>query len=229
MKTVHTQAIILKRLNFGEADRILTVITKDHGKMSFLAKGVRKSKSKLAGGLELFSVSNVSFIDGKSELKTIVSTQLVRHYGKIVENMQTTMLAYDFLKLIDQHTQDQCEEQFFDLLDSGLQALTDHHEYPTVVSGWFCSQLLGLIGSGVNLERQANGKEFSETDTYQFSFDDMGFFVHPSGQFAPRHIKFLRLLSKVSKPSNLLQVAQADTLASDIKPLLQHALLLAKG
>lgn len=60
-----TSGIVLNRINFGEADRILTVITPDQGKLSLIAKGVRKEKSKLAGGIELFSVSNISFIPPK--------------------------------------------------------------------------------------------------------------------------------------------------------------------
>ena len=69
MNNSTTQAIILKRINFGEADRILTAITPEYGKISILAKGVRRSKSKLAGGLELFSVTDIGFINGKSNLK----------------------------------------------------------------------------------------------------------------------------------------------------------------
>ena len=48
-----TEAIILRRTNYGEADRVISLITPDRGKISGIAKGVRKPKSKLAGGLEL--------------------------------------------------------------------------------------------------------------------------------------------------------------------------------
>jgi DNA repair protein RecO (recombination protein O) len=69
MRQISTEGIILKRINFSEADRILTVLTSNNGQVSMLAKGVRKSKSKLAGGLEIFSVSEINYIDGKSDLK----------------------------------------------------------------------------------------------------------------------------------------------------------------
>jgi DNA repair protein RecO (recombination protein O) len=228
VRTVITLAIILKRINFGEADRILTVITSDQGKISLLAKGVRRSKSKLAGGLELFSVSDISFIDGNSELKTVVSTQLVRHYGKIVGSMQTTMIAYDFLKLVDQHTQESCDPMFFDLLDAGLQALCDHHESPEIVQAWFCCRLLQASGSSINVEQQIGGQPFDEQEMYQFNFVDMGFFANPSGVFTPKHIKLLRLLTKVSKPANLLQISDATELAKTLQPLLTHALKSAR-
>lgn len=66
MKTISTQAIVLKRSNYREADRILRVITPDRGKISLIAKAVRKPKSKLAGGIELFSVNEISYIEGKA-------------------------------------------------------------------------------------------------------------------------------------------------------------------
>ena len=47
MNTVVDQAIVLKRLEYGEADRILTVLTKNNGKLSVIAKGARRPKSKL--------------------------------------------------------------------------------------------------------------------------------------------------------------------------------------
>ena len=75
MKTISTQAIVLKRSNYREADRILRVITPDRGKISLIAKAVRKPKSKLAGGIELFSVNEISYIEGKSDLSTLVSSR----------------------------------------------------------------------------------------------------------------------------------------------------------
>ncbi|MCA9348456.1 DNA repair protein RecO, partial [Candidatus Saccharibacteria bacterium] len=60
-----TRAIILRRINYGEADRILTMLTSDFGKIRLIAKGVRKQKSRMAGGLELFGVSEINFIKGR--------------------------------------------------------------------------------------------------------------------------------------------------------------------
>lgn len=67
MKTVRSQAIVLRRTNYGEADRILQLLTPD-GRRSVMARGVRKEKSKLAGGIELFAVSDVVIGEGKGSL-----------------------------------------------------------------------------------------------------------------------------------------------------------------
>jgi recombinational DNA repair protein (RecF pathway) len=56
----------------------------DSGKLSLMAKGVRKVKSKLAGGIELFSTSEITYIPGRGSVGTLVSSRLMRHYGGIV-------------------------------------------------------------------------------------------------------------------------------------------------
>lgn len=227
MKQKNTSSIILRRINYGEADRILTVLTKDEGKVSMIAKGARKSKSKLAGGLELFSVSNISFIEGKSELKTIISTRLESNYSRIVDNIDITMIAYDFLKYIDSATKEDCESEYFELLDNALSALNDRAISLDIIKVWFALKLLDLKGVAINLHQLVSGKKFSEDQKYKFDYDDMGFFLHDSGDFEPKHIKFLRLVSKVNRPENILKVEQADELAVDLKPTLEQCLKIS--
>lgn len=66
MASKNIEGIILSRTSFGEADRILTVFSKDDGKTKILAKGSRKIKSKLAPHIEPFSVGNYFVVEGKS-------------------------------------------------------------------------------------------------------------------------------------------------------------------
>ena len=56
MNQLVTDGIVLSRVNYGEADRIIKLLTPEAGKLSLMARGVRKPKSKLAGGIELFSI-----------------------------------------------------------------------------------------------------------------------------------------------------------------------------
>jgi len=215
VKRISTKAIILRRVNYGEADRILTTITLDQGKVSLFARGARRAKSRLAGGLELFSVSDVVFIDGKNDLKTIVSARLDRHFTDIARDIDAAMQAYDFLKLIDENTQDSCDGDFFILLKHSLEALSSGNDLQ-LTKTWFYTQLLRLTGRSINLEAQIDGKEFKEAAKYIFDFEDMGFAVNSSGQFSSKHIKFLRLLGKVDSPANLLKVEGANTLADEL-------------
>ena len=57
-----TPAIVLRRTNYGEADRILTILTPEHGQQAVIARSVRKEKSKLAGGIELFAVCELGLV-----------------------------------------------------------------------------------------------------------------------------------------------------------------------
>src|SRR5438105_13293621 len=104
-----TTGIVLARTDYGEADRILTFLTPDHGKVKAIAKGVRKIKSKLAGGIELFSVSDISLVIGRGELNTLTSTRLIKHYGNIVKDLNHSNTGYEFMRLLDKNTEDQAE------------------------------------------------------------------------------------------------------------------------
>ena len=83
MKTTRVKAVVLRRTNFGEADRILDLLTPD-GRLSVMARGVRKEKSKLAGGIELFAECDVVVGQGKGDLGVLVSARLVRFFGHIL-------------------------------------------------------------------------------------------------------------------------------------------------
>ncbi len=224
MKQISTTAIILKRINFGEADRILTVLTPDQGHISVLAKGARRQKSKLAGGLELFSESEITYIDGKSDLKTLVSTRLKKHYDKIVTNIDKTMITYDAMKAVEKSSQHSTDSDYFDLMLSALDGFNDLELEPSLVICWFVGILMMLNGNNINLEKPTNAEEFNESESYEFSYDDMSFFKSEQGAYTPKHIKFLRLASRVNDPKLLNKVIGASSLSSDLVPLFKNLL-----
>lgn len=229
MKQISTEGIILKRINFSEADRILTVLTPEHGQVSMLAKGVRKSKSKLAGGLEIFSVSDINYIDGKSELKTIVSTRLKTHFKNIVSDVDRTMVAYDFMKLIESFSKHTETREYYLLLSSGLENLNDLSLNSMLTDLWFYTSILDINGSGVNLEKPLNEKSFSEQDNYDFSYDDMSFFSTKTGHFTPNHIKFLKLVNKADNPRKLKLIEGAAELAELLQKVIKQAAIMHKA
>lgn len=222
MKHHTTPAILLKRINYGEADRILTVLTPDYGHVSLLAKGVRKSKSKLAGSLELFSISDITFIDGKSNLKTIISARLSSHFGKIVENVQTTMIGYDVLKYSVQFSEHSTEPAYFELCRNALTGLNENNVSPETVYVWFCARLLNEAGNGINLEKPLDNPAFEQDKLYNFSFDDMTFFTQNNGLFKPNHIKLFRLMLRSDTPSRLWTITDVDSMSSEVFNTFQH-------
>ena len=117
MNQLTTQGIILSRTDFGEADKIITLLTPDHGKLRLMARGVRRAKSKLAGGVELFSVSDITYIKGRGEIGTLISARLITHYGRIVRDVTRTMLGYELIKQLNKVTEDEPEAEYFTLLE----------------------------------------------------------------------------------------------------------------
>jgi DNA repair protein RecO (recombination protein O) len=216
MKQLVTEGIILSRTDYGEADRIITLLTPDHGKLRLLAKGVRRVKSKLAGGIELFSVSSITFIPGRGEIGTLVSTRLVKHYGQIIEDLDRTMLGYDLIKQLNKATEDHPESEYFDLLHQTFEALDDHTVALPIVRFWFSAHLLHLSGHGPNLQTDATGQKLSPSATYDFDFENMCFTASPRGRFDARHIKLLRLGFADHNALTLAKIQGGAVLADDL-------------
>jgi len=229
MKQQTTKAIVLKRINYGEADRILTVLSENDGLLTLFAKGARRAKSKLSGGLELFSVTDITYIDGRTDMKTVTSTRLDRHYESIVKNVDRTMAAYDFMGLIHTFSEHTQQSDYYKLLVGGLSGLDDSSVDQNVVQCWFYVNILEIFGSSVNTEAPLSSGSFSEDVIYSFSYDDMSFFEHPSGAFRPEHIKFLRLIKRSSQPKQLQSIVGAGTFAGDLVQTLKTAASMHKA
>jgi DNA repair protein RecO len=207
-----TTGIVLSRRDFQEADRIITVLTPDHGKLSFIAKGVRRPKSKLAAGIELFSVSELTLLPGRSDLKTLLSSRLLKHYGEIVKDINRTMLGYEFIKYLAKTIEDSAGGEYFDLLQTGIAGL-DKLDLPIeAVETWFNMQLLQLTGHAPNLRTDTTGANLESDKMYLFSFDDMTFAPGHEGEASTDLIKYLRLASATESPALLGQVQISDQL-----------------
>ena len=224
MKQFVTTGIILNRLDYGEADRILTVLTPDHGKLSLLAKGVRRVKSKLAGGIELFSVSNITFIKGRGSLDSLVSTRLIKHYGHIVKDLDRTMAGYEFMKQLNRATEDQTEPEYFTLAEQIFSAFNDQTLAVETITFWFAAQLLHIAGHAPNLQTDTTGAKLDIAQHYNFDFDRMAFAMHDAGRFTADHIKYFRLGLSQSSPKVLQQVQGGKQLTTDMLPLIRTML-----
>jgi DNA repair protein RecO (recombination protein O) len=222
MNQLVTQAIVLRRVDYGEADRVVTMLTRDHGKIGLMAKGVRRPKSKLAGGIELFSVSSITFIRGKNELGTLISCRLDTHYGEIVKDITRVQLAYELIKLLDKITEADTEADYFNLLNRLLVALNDFSISPELIRHWFYAQLLRLGGLAPNLHTDKAGQKLDPARTYQFDFDAGSFTVAEPAPFNQNDIKFLRLLFSDTQPQVLYKVTNAGELLERVKPIVVY-------
>ncbi len=210
MNQIVTSGIVLNRTNFGESDRILTILTPDHGRIKAIAKGVRKVKSKLAGGIELFSISHITFIKGKSEIYTLVSTRLSQHYPNIGKSLDRTMFGYDVLKLVDKTVEDNAGEEYFVLLAHALAGLNEPALPLSAVELWLNAQLLKLAGHSPNLSTDTAGHRLSQTQQYSFDPDNMAFVGRAQGHYGVNHIKLMRLALGLNSPLKLAQLKDID-------------------
>lgn len=220
MNSQQTSGIVLNRINFGEADRILTIITPEHGKLRLMAKGVRRVKSKLAGGIELFSVSDISFIAGRRDIGTLVSTRLITHYGTIVTDIDRTRAGYNALKLIDTITEEDSEAAYYQVLLRTLATLNNPELSMVLAESWLFMQALRLSGHTPNLVTDTNGAKLEANTAYQFDFDAQAFFANEHGMYRDSHIKLLRLLLS-EQPSKIAVVGGADQILEDLEGLLK--------
>jgi DNA repair protein RecO len=224
MRQLRTRGIILARTNYGEADRILTFLTPDHGKLKAIAKGVRKSKSKLAGGIELFSISDISFIPGRKEISTLVSTRLIKHYGNIVKDLDRTNCGYELIKRINKATEEVPEAAYFYLMQEAFEALDDSDIDYDLINMWFNMQLLRIAGHTPNLRTNTHDQKLTTNQTYSFDFERMQFAPDEQGVFSVDHIKFLRLGFSPNKPTVLKRVLQSAGLVKMLQPVVQSML-----
>lgn len=223
MRQLVTQAIIVSRTDYGEADRILTVLTPDHGKLRVLAKGVRRVKSKLAGGIELFSVSEITYIQGRGDIGTLVSARLQVHYSQIVKDLERTMAGYDIIRQLNRITEDEVEEGYFNLLQAVFMALNEQAVALGIVWFWFEAQLLKEEGQMPNLQSDSNGHRLEAGQRYTFRIDHSTFAPDDHGHYSAPEIKFLRLAFSCGEARVLQQVEGVGGLLAATAPLV-HAL-----
>lgn len=97
MPSLTVEALILKRANFGEADRMLTILTKTLGKISVVARGVRKITSRRAGNVELLNLVKIGLFKGKGY--TLTEAESVETFPRLKSNLALSTAAFHILEL----------------------------------------------------------------------------------------------------------------------------------
>jgi DNA repair protein RecO len=207
MNQISTDGIVLSRVNYQDADRILTVVTPNNGKLSLLAKGIRRSKSKLAGSVELLSTTQITFLPGKGGLGTLISARLIKHYGNIVKVLDRTQLAYQLLKLVNDSTQEEAVEEIYDLLTKSLELLDDLSIDINLVKVWFGLNFLNVMGHVPDLDTSLINTEPGHH--YDFDLNQMRFTDSTDGIYSSGVVKLFRL-SLYMDSSKLHNIKNSD-------------------
>lgn len=209
MKPVRTKAIILRRTNYGEADRILQLLTPDNGKLSVMAKGVRREKSKLAGAVELFAISDVVLVPGKSDIWTLTGAKMDTFFAHIMTDYERMQFAYEAIKQVSRSAEQVSDPSYFSLLETALASLNEASIPLDITVSWFWLQLAILEGQGLNLATDVNGMKLVEDKNYSFDPDAIAFVFSENGEFTTEHIKLLRLLS--AQPPGVVEKVKGIT------------------
>ncbi len=144
-RTLQVEAVILHHTNWGEADRLLSVFTKTHGKLRVIAKSVRKMQSRKAGHLEPFS--HTSLMLAKAHDWWIVTdAETIDGFTPLREDLQLMSRASYVIELLDQFTFEEGQNwQLYQLCVETLKRLADLSE-PFVTLRFYEMRLLDLVG-----------------------------------------------------------------------------------
>ncbi|MFA6963465.1 MAG: DNA repair protein RecO [Patescibacteria group bacterium] len=120
---LRVRAVVLKGTNFGEADRILTVLTDRLGKIKVMAKGIRKIKSHLAGALEPFMLVDLQLHEGKT-FYIVTGAAIERPFHSLHENFGKVGQAFYFGELVDRFIEERQKiPEIFQLFENGLEQI----------------------------------------------------------------------------------------------------------
>jgi DNA repair protein RecO (recombination protein O) len=226
-RSIRTEGIILRRREYGEADRILVLFSRKLGRISCIAKGSRKPSSKISGHLELFNRSSFLISRGRN-LHLITQAEMIESYPALRKDLTGIALGSYVVELVDAFTYEEGSNlRLYDLILATLEAL-DQGENPDIVIHYYELHLLDLVGFRPELFNCVQcGKDIIEQN--QFLSGALGGVVCPecissltgpgARPVSARTLKYLRHLQRSSLQS-LIEV----NIPEDIKKGLDHSI-----
>ena len=135
MHSIKTSGIIIKRSNFGEADRILIILTDRLGKIKAMAKGVRKIKSKMAGSLEPYMLVDLQLHEGKT-FYIVTGASIIEEYKNIHSQIKKTAQAYFVGELIDKFLEESHKNETIFEISKQIFSAIENDEKDLVISAY---------------------------------------------------------------------------------------------
>ena len=150
-----TKGFVLSKYNAREADQVFDIYTKDFGKLKISGKGIRKIKSKLKPGMELFCLSKVEFIQGKT-FKTLTDAAVIEKFKNIKKDLNKLKIAYQIAELTDSLVSGQeKDEAIFNLLTEIFNKLNTYQPISLpayqLIYYYFLWNLFSILGYQIDL------------------------------------------------------------------------------
>lgn len=150
-RVYRVDAVVIRQRDLGEADRIVTLFARDRGKVSAVAKGIKRPRSKFAGALQLFSHLSVLLAAGRT-LDVVTQVQPIDLFYHLREDMSRYAHACYAAELLDILTEEGASEpDLFDLLVAVLKGLDGGGDPATLLRGYEL-KLLSRLGYGPELD-----------------------------------------------------------------------------
>lgn len=201
-RVYRTEAVIIRRNDFGEADRLLVVLT-PQGKRRVIAKGTRKTTSRLAGHIELFSHVTLLLAVGRT-FDIVTQSAVLHHYDQLRGDLERISTAYYVAELIDRLVEENdANPQVFELLTDVMGALNNSDRLDLALR-WFELRLLALAGYRPHFFHCAACQETLTEDDNRFS-------PHMGGMLCRRCVSNDRTSLPISLPTfKLLRFVQTQ-------------------
>jgi DNA repair protein RecO (recombination protein O) len=227
-RSFRVEAVVLRHADWGEADRLITLYTRERGKVRAIAKGARKIRSRKAGHLEPFTRVTLQLARGH-DLLIVTQADTVDAYLPIHENLVKTSQAAYVVELLDRFTYEDDSENYgiFRLLTEALSRLEKEAD-PWLAIRYYEVQLLDLLGYRPHLFECANcGKEIKAEDQY-FSAAQGGVLCPACGAGLPgvwsvsvEALKYLRHFQR-SDYAGAKRARPVPEVQSEVEALLQR-------
>ncbi len=167
------EGIVLSRRDFGEADRLLTVFTREYGKLEQIAKGVRRPSSRKAGHLELFTRVQLLAARGR-ELDILTQVEAIETYPQLSKDLQLVGQASYILELVKIFTvHGEVNHEIYRLLVETLARLNSG-DPPSKATRYFELRILELVGYRPELFRCGHCQSEIRPEAQFFSYIDGG-------------------------------------------------------
>lgn len=165
-----TEALVLKSFDTRETDAIITIFSRDLGKVSVVVKGVKKPQSSLRGMVQPFCRSHF-YLTRSGEMYLMTQGKIISFYGNIREDLTKTLQAVYILELLDKSLVDNDPNQGLYRMTTEVLGFLDENEAPGLVVRYFELKLLGMLGFAPELNQCSNcGQE-----------NGLGYFSRSSG------------------------------------------------
>ena len=217
-RDLRTEAIVLRRTDYGEADRILQLLTPE-GKRSVIARGVRKEKSKLAGGIELFSVSEVVIHEGRTEMGILTGAKLLEYYDAFVKDIELIEMGGNMMRSVSMRSEQVESPEFYKILKQSLQAMQKHasedSRWKDVLRAWWGINLTRASGEELNLNFDTDGEKLVADGHYYWDEENAALGKANAGRIGADHIKMMRIMQAM--PAEVaLKIQGADKLIDEV-------------